>query len=195
MKMGIATVPVAAIASRRWHFHVRTPNANGVLLAHSVWSARRRPVRARRARSPKQKTSHEQHRQRSPRRRRHVADAVEPLKFSAPVTHVYNPLSYAWAVHEQYLKKFAATPKRILFLGMNPGPFGMAQTGVPFRRSERRARLDGPARPRAAPGARASETPRARLRLPALRSERPAFVGLFAQRFGTPEIFFRDTSS
>jgi single-strand selective monofunctional uracil DNA glycosylase len=54
------------------------------------------------------------------------------LRFRPPVTHVYNPLAYAWAPHEAYLRKFGATRKRVVFLGMNPGPFGMAQTGVPF---------------------------------------------------------------
>ena len=58
--------------------------------------------------------------------------AVDGLKFSAPVSHVYNPLAYAWAPHELYLRRFGAKPKRFVFLGMNPGPFGMAQTGVPF---------------------------------------------------------------
>jgi single-strand selective monofunctional uracil DNA glycosylase len=57
---------------------------------------------------------------------------VRSLRFAAPVTHVYNPLAYAWPAHEAYLRRFAATPKRVIFLGMNPGPFGMAQTGVPF---------------------------------------------------------------
>jgi single-strand selective monofunctional uracil DNA glycosylase len=54
------------------------------------------------------------------------------LKFAPPITHVYNPLEYAQKSLQQYHKKFAATPKEILFLGMNPGPWGMAQTGVPF---------------------------------------------------------------
>src|SRR2546425_8736229 len=58
--------------------------------------------------------------------------AVSDLSFAAPVTHVYNPLLYAWGPHEAYLRKFARAPKRVVFLGMNPGPFGMAQTGVPF---------------------------------------------------------------
>jgi single-strand selective monofunctional uracil DNA glycosylase len=60
-----------------------------------------------------------------------LRDRVDRLKFEPPVTHVYNPLRYAWAGHELYLQKFTTTP-RIMFLGMNPGPFGMAQTGVPF---------------------------------------------------------------
>lgn len=57
---------------------------------------------------------------------------LAPLQFSEPVTHTYNPLEYAWAPHAQYLEKFANSKKRVFFLGMNPGPWGMAQTGVPF---------------------------------------------------------------
>lgn len=58
--------------------------------------------------------------------------ALRPLRFAAPVTHVYHPLDYAWRAHAAYAKKFGNSKKRVLFLGMNPGPFGMAQTGVPF---------------------------------------------------------------
>lgn len=58
--------------------------------------------------------------------------AVSRLKFSAPVTHVYNPLQYAWAPHEAFLKTYGRGRKNVVFVGMNPGPFGMAQTGVPF---------------------------------------------------------------
>ena len=54
------------------------------------------------------------------------------LHFSPPVTHTYNPLEYAWNGHKAYLAKFGQTPKRVVFLGMNPGPWGMTQTGVPF---------------------------------------------------------------
>jgi single-strand selective monofunctional uracil DNA glycosylase len=54
------------------------------------------------------------------------------LKFAAPVAHVYNPLTYAWAAHEEYLQRYGNGRKRVVFLGMNPGPFGMAQTGIPF---------------------------------------------------------------
>lgn len=63
---------------------------------------------------------------------RKLARDLAPLHFSAPVSHVYNPLEYARDVHEAYLARYAAGPKKVLFLGMNPGPFGMAQTGVPF---------------------------------------------------------------
>jgi len=61
-----------------------------------------------------------------------LRDAVGKLRFAPPVSHVYNPLDYAWTAHEAYLRQFGNSRKRVLFLGMNPGPFGMAQTGVPF---------------------------------------------------------------
>jgi single-strand selective monofunctional uracil DNA glycosylase len=61
-----------------------------------------------------------------------LGKAVDRLSFSPPVTHYYNPLDYAWAPHEAYLRRFGQGRKEALFLGMNPGPFGMAQTGVPF---------------------------------------------------------------
>ena len=64
---------------------------------------------------------------------RELARSVSRMKFGSPVTHVYNPLEYAWEAHAQYLRLFGARgEKRTVLLGMNPGPWGMAQTGVPF---------------------------------------------------------------
>jgi single-strand selective monofunctional uracil DNA glycosylase len=63
---------------------------------------------------------------------RDLAASVDRLRFGPPITHVYNPLVYARALHEEYLRRFGAGRKTTLFLGMNPGPWGMAQTGVPF---------------------------------------------------------------
>lgn len=63
---------------------------------------------------------------------RRLRDALVPLRFALPVAHVYNPLDYAWRAHETWLRRFGAGPKRMVWLGMNPGPFGMMQTGVPF---------------------------------------------------------------
>ena len=63
---------------------------------------------------------------------RNLSADCDALSFGAPATHVYNPLDYAWAAHEQYLNLAATTKKKVVFLGMNPGPFGMAQSGVPF---------------------------------------------------------------
>ena len=61
-----------------------------------------------------------------------LSSQVGKLKFAAPVTHVYNPLDYAWEPHQIYLERYANSSKRIIFLGMNPGPYGMAQCGIPF---------------------------------------------------------------
>lgn len=61
-----------------------------------------------------------------------LRSALSGLHFDSPVTHVYNPLEYAWSSHLEYLERYGAGPKEVIFLGMNPGPWGMAQTGVPF---------------------------------------------------------------
>lgn len=57
---------------------------------------------------------------------------VSDLSFTPPVTHVYNPLEYAWSLHRDYLERYGAGHPQVVLVGMNPGPFGMAQTGVPF---------------------------------------------------------------
>ena len=61
-----------------------------------------------------------------------LASAVDDLGFGPPVAHVYNPLIYARAAHHAYLDLAGADPGRVVLLGMNPGPWGMTQTGVPF---------------------------------------------------------------
>lgn len=63
---------------------------------------------------------------------RALSKDLAKLRFAAPVDYVYDPLIYAWDVHAAYLRKFGEGKKKVVLLGMNPGPFGMAQTGVPF---------------------------------------------------------------
>jgi len=63
---------------------------------------------------------------------RALSERVANLRFADPVCYVYNPLDYARAPHELYLGRYGGGTKEVLLLGMNPGPFGMAQTGVPF---------------------------------------------------------------
>ncbi|MHB0939355.1 MAG: uracil-DNA glycosylase family protein [Armatimonadota bacterium] len=63
---------------------------------------------------------------------RTLAEEVDALRFAPPVAYTYNPLNYARQPHEIYLQRFGGGTKDVLLLGMNPGPFGMAQTGVPF---------------------------------------------------------------
>jgi single-strand selective monofunctional uracil DNA glycosylase len=63
---------------------------------------------------------------------RALAEEVDGLRFGDPTAYVYNPLVYARAAHERYLRQWGSGRKRVVFLGMNPGPWGMAQVGVPF---------------------------------------------------------------
>lgn len=60
-----------------------------------------------------------------------IAD-LDGLTFGPPVTHVYNPLIYARAAWDMYCAKYGQGRRDVLLLGMNPGPFGMSQCGVPF---------------------------------------------------------------
>lgn len=115
---------------------------------------------------------------------------LDHLRFGPPVVCIYNPLHYAWQVHEEYLRRYGSGRKEILFLGMNPGPFGMVQTGVPFGEVtavRQWLKLDAPV------GKPAGE----HLKRPILgwdcqRSEVSGrrLWGLFAKRFGSPEAFF-----
>lgn len=63
---------------------------------------------------------------------RQLSERVHRMRFGPPTAFVYNPLDYAWPLHRQYLERFGGGRKEAVFLGMNPGPWGMAQTGVPF---------------------------------------------------------------
>jgi len=63
---------------------------------------------------------------------RWLAEEVSSLSFTPPTACTYNPLVHARRPHEAYLERFANKGVDALFLGMNPGPWGMAQTGVPF---------------------------------------------------------------
>lgn len=61
-----------------------------------------------------------------------LCESLLNLKLNDQIAFVYNPLDYASETHEDYVRKYCRSTKDILFLGMNPGPFGMAQNGVPF---------------------------------------------------------------
>jgi len=63
---------------------------------------------------------------------RRLAHELCQCDFSCSVDYVYNPLAYASDVHSKFIRKYCDGPKKLLFLGMNPGPWGMMQTGVPF---------------------------------------------------------------
>ena len=112
------------------------------------------------------------------------------LRFSAPVHTVYNPLDYAWEAHATYLRRYGGAPKEVVLVGMNPGPWGMAQTGVPFGEVEvvrdwlgidaevSKPRREHPKRPVDGFQCRRSEVSGRRL------------WGWAREAFGTPERFF-----
>ena len=121
-----------------------------------------------------------------------LREAVAVLRFTAPVAHVYNPLIYAWRAHEMYLRRYGNGRKRVLFLGMNPGPFGMTQTGIPFGQIAAvrdwlgiQVRIDH---------ARDEHPKRPVLGFDCSRSEISGqrLWGLFAKRFGAAEQFFQE---
>ncbi len=112
------------------------------------------------------------------------------LSFSAPVAHVYRPLDYAWSMVEAYVSRFGAGPKDVLLLGMNPGPFGMGQTGIPFGDvvSVRDwMRLDGPLK---VPRGTHPKRPVLGLSCPRVEVSGRRLWGAVARRHPEPETFF-----
>tara|TARA_X000000950_G_scaffold287489_2_gene399968 strand:+ start:729 stop:1517 length:789 start_codon:yes stop_codon:yes gene_type:complete len=60
-------------------------------------------------------------------------DALLPsLIGQGGVAHATNTLDYAWPLHEAWIRTWGGHGASTLLLGMNPGPWGMAQSGVPF---------------------------------------------------------------
>ncbi len=119
-----------------------------------------------------------------------VRDAVAKLRFAPPVTHVYNPLDYAWAGHAAYIQRYARSPKRAVFLGMNPGPFGMAQTGVPFGEIAAVRDWLGIRAPIVTPAGTHPKRPITGFDCPRTEISGQRLWGLFAQRFETADKFF-----
>ncbi len=121
-----------------------------------------------------------------------LSRAVAKLRFGDPVTHVYNPLDYAWPMHEAYLRRFGNTPKRVIFLGMNPGPWGMAQSGVPFGEVGHVREWLGLNEAIKPPAQMHPKRPVEGLACARSEVSGRRLWGLFAERFATPEAFFKD---
>jgi single-strand selective monofunctional uracil DNA glycosylase len=121
-----------------------------------------------------------------------LRESISHLDFSTPITHVYNPLEYAWDTHRCYVEKWGGTRRRVLLLGMNPGPWGMAQTGVPFGEV---AAVTGPLAISGEVRQPENEHPKRPVTgLATTRSEVSGrrLWGFFLERFGGPEGFFRE---
>jgi len=112
--------------------------------------------------------------------------------FAGEVAGVYNPLDYAWRAHRKFLDTYGRGQKRVVFMGMNPGPWGMAQTGVPFgevamvrdwmgiEAKVEQPKEEHPKRPIQGFACERSEVSGRRL------------WGLMAERFGTADVFFTE---
>jgi len=122
---------------------------------------------------------------------RSLADRLRPLAFPT-ASHVYLPLDYARAPHELYLDRFGRGKKRVVFLGMNPGPFGMAQTGVPFGEVAAVRDWMGLSAPVGKPPAEHPKRPVQGFACPKSEVSGRRLWGLFAERFPDPADFFRD---
>ncbi|WP_319558861.1 uracil-DNA glycosylase family protein [Marispirochaeta sp.] len=121
-----------------------------------------------------------------------LAAEADTLKFNGRISAIYNPLQYAQEPHLAYITKYGAGRKKVLFLGMNPGPWGMAQTGVPFGEisavrdwlgidgAVNRPEHEHPKRPIEGFSCQKSEVSGRRL------------WGLFREQFGAPEAFFHE---
>ena len=123
---------------------------------------------------------------------RNLSADCDALSFGAPVTHVYNPLDYAWAAHEQYLNLAATTKKKVVFLGMNPGPFGMAQSGVPFGEIAIVRDWLGINAPIGKPDCEHPKRPIVGLACTRSEVSGRRLWGLFSERYESASDFFRD---
>jgi len=133
-----------------------------------------------------------------------LSDIIGAMRFAPPVSHVYNPLDYGWGAHAEYLERYGSGKKRVIFLGMNPGPFGMVQTGVPF--GEIAAVRDwmkidedfmnaDPTRKKIRPMPLEQQNPKRPIEgFACTRSEVSGrrLWGLFAQKFGSADAFFAE---
>jgi single-strand selective monofunctional uracil DNA glycosylase len=121
---------------------------------------------------------------------RELSVQVAALRFpSAPF--VYNPLDYARAPHEAYLERWGArTPREVLMVGMNPGPFGMAQTGVPFGDVTMVRDFVGVEGPVDKPAQEHPRRPIAGFACHRSEVSGTRFWGWARERFGTAERFF-----
>jgi single-strand selective monofunctional uracil DNA glycosylase len=123
---------------------------------------------------------------------RELSQTLSTLRFAPPIAHVYDPLQYAWAGYEAYVTRYGTTRRRVVLLGMNPGPFGMMQTGVPFGEVAAvrnwmglRAVVERPAREHPKRPIEGFDCPRSEV------SGRRLW-GWAELRFGAADAFFRD---
>ena len=121
---------------------------------------------------------------------RRLLREVNDLEFADPVSHVYNPLDYAWKPHRAYLDRYGQGRRDALLIGMNPGPFGMAQTGVPFGEIAAVRGWLGIDEPVSRPDPEHPKRPILGFDCPRSEVSGRRLWGWAQEAFGTPEAFF-----
>jgi len=121
-----------------------------------------------------------------------LARECNALRFGQHIAAVYNPLEYAMLPHSLYLKLAGPSPKKVIFLGMNPGPWGMAQTGVPFGETAAVRDWLGIEAKVGKPSSEHQKRPIEGFACHRTEVSGRRLWGLFRKRFGTPAKFFRD---
>ena len=121
-----------------------------------------------------------------------LSEVVNSLSFGEPTSFIYNPLDYAWSIHQSYLELAGRTKKKVIFLGMNPGPFGMAQTGVPFGEIPAVRDWMGLRGEVCKPNPEHEKRPVEGLNCQKSEVSGRRLWGLFAERFESAEAFFED---
>mgnify|MGYP000147356410 CR=1 FL=1 len=113
------------------------------------------------------------------------------LTFNAPVKNIYNPLEYARRAHDQFIRLYGTGTKEAIFLGMNPGPYGMAQTGVPFGEITHVRDWLGITGPIDRPLVEHPKRPIQGFDCPRSEVSGQRLWGFFKETFGEPENFFK----
>jgi single-strand selective monofunctional uracil DNA glycosylase len=132
--------------------------------------------------------------------RRRTEDMEREGVFASLSLRVYNPLTYAWKAFEEYVARYGGaggkrrgkSRKRALFLGMNPGPWGMAQTGVPFGEVSAVRDWLGITAPVGRPSGEHPSYPVDGYACKRSEVSGKRLWGLFAERFGSAEAFFEE---
>lgn len=123
---------------------------------------------------------------------RRLSQRVDAIDVGTAAAYVYNPLEYARVPHERYLELYGQGTRRVVLLGMNPGPFGMAQTGVPFgdiKMVREFLRVEAPVK---RPSREHPKRPILGFACPKSEVSGTRLWGWAEKRFGTPERFFND---
>ena len=121
-----------------------------------------------------------------------LRDDISRLRFHDDRKWVYNPLEYAWGPYKQYAERYGNSRKRVLFLGMNPGPWGMAQTGIPFGEIGAVSEWMGIHAPIGRPSNEHPKRPITGYECQRSEVSGRRLWGLMINKFNTPEVFFAD---